>query len=180
MGLLKDLILFAAVKKAEEAIRGKSTEKEPVIENEQKQQKTPLFQSRGEFAGAVLATIFFSQFFYMFALFVLQVESFSWAVFYRSYAMAALVSCALLLIGLMAYGMYLIDFLPALPLLLLFPVIFGIILPYIEFGVSIFTGIWMNSTVKLICCLLGIIAITTSLAYTCYCETEESKTNVQK
>ena len=181
MGLLKSLILYVATKKVEEAIYRKQEEKsipiEP-IENESKKEKKPLLKSREEFFEIVFTICIISQILYGFVLIVLQVDSLSLSVFYRSYAMAALVSCVLLLIGVIAYGFYLIGFLP----MVFFVLILGMCylsLSSLDYGGSIWTGAWMNSAEKLVFSLLGIITIVSGFAYLCYCEskkTDEKKT----
>lgn len=183
MGFLKLLVTQIAIKKAEDVICGK-VEKDLPVESQKK--KPPVFKSGHERAGFASFYFFTSQACYtIFPILCLmfQEKDLSLAVFFRLYAMAALVSFALLLIGLVIYGLYRVNLLPVT--LMIFPLpLFFIMYVGFEYGWGIFRdiffGTWMNLTTMLILILLGISAVVCSISILCYYESGGSKKKTVK
>lgn len=179
MGLFSKIVTHAIVEIAE------AMESEHIAEDakEQKKSKTYPFRSWQEFVEFSCAFFFFSQTFYVMALLCIQADNMSVGIFYQSCAMAALVSIALFFLGLLAYGMYRVDMLPLLLLILPLPLCVTMSIGFTHgFGVlgDFFTGVWMNSAIKLIFFLLGILSTASTFSGVLYYESRDSKQQIRK
>ena len=178
MGLFSKIITHTIVETVKE------TTAKQVEEKIQKQpQKAPLFKSMREFVEFTCLYFFASQAIYIMILFVIQAENMSLGVFYQSCAIASLVSFALFLLGMLVYGLYRVDLLPLLFMIMLLPL--TAILPIgFNYGFSVFgdffLGVWMNAATKLIFFLLGIISIVSTLSGVCYYESEGTRSKTKK
>lgn len=170
MGILKQIITQVVVKKIEETVVEKAEERLSAKEERKKAQIKTAFQSREDLAGYASLYFFSSQFIYMLILLVCQIEPMSWTVFCRYYAMAALVSCALFLVGLIALGLHMIDLLPVLTFIPLAAVCFlAFLIAECGFGllVRFFLGLWMNTTTQIVFFLLGVATVSVSFYLLC-------------
>ncbi len=179
MGLFSKIITYALDEISE------AMESEHIAENPKKQEKAKVypFLSCQGFVEFACAFFFFSQTFYVMALLCIQVDNMSMGIFYQSYAMAALVSIALFLLTLLAYGMYRIDMLPLLLMILLLPLCAIMSIGFTHgFGAvgDFFTGVWMPSAAKLVFFLLGVLSIFSTLSGVLYFESVDAKKKTQK
>lgn len=177
MGLFSKIVTRAVGKIAEETVIKQVAEKSK--EQEKKQQpKARLFKSWRQFVEVACVYFFASQFIYIMALFVIQVDDMSFGVFYQSCAMASFISIALFLLGMIAYGLYRIDM---LPLFAIFFMLLPIAIMAVGFSCGFsaigdfFLGAWMNSAIKLIFFLLGLLCVGSTLSGVLYYESEGTK-----
>ena len=182
MGILSKIIVNIAAKKAEEVITEKVTEE---IQEKNKKPKKKLFKSRQELGEALLGYVGISQAIAIVAsLFVGMESDFHGGAFYSTYAMAILLSCGLFLLGLIVYGLYLIDLWPIL-IMVVAPLPFFLIPVFIEYGFAnsfkfFLSGEWMGSVTKLVFSLLGIFITVGSIAIACYNESKGTKKKTKK
>lgn len=185
MGLFKQIITHVVVKKANESLMERVAEALP-CEDKSKARKAPLFKSRRDLAEAAAIYFFSMQIFYIIILMMCQLDNMSWGAFYRACAMASLVAWSVLFVGMLAYGLYRIDLLPLLFMLVLLVLVVALlVIPLgFEYGYGIykdfFLGTWLNPAVTLVLFLLGIITIAVTLAIVIYYENGGAKKKTQK
>ncbi len=113
-----------------------------------------------------------------------QYDDIPWGAFYQIYAMSTLIAWAVLLVGMLAYGLYRVDLLPLFFMLSPLLLILASVPLMLEYDYSVykdfFLGVWMNPVINLIFFLLGIISIAVPLAALIYYEDGSSKKGKSK
>lgn len=185
MGILSKILVNAVAKKAEEAIAEKVTEE--VKEKTQKPKKK-LFNSRQQVGTFLLGYIGITQGLSLWASLMVLLASFETAnpigAVYSIYAIATFLSCGLFILGIVFYGLYLIDLWPIL-IMVVASLPFFLMPVFLEYGFAdsfkfFFSGKWMPPTMKLVFFLMGIVMAVSSIAVVCYNESKGTKKQVKQ
>lgn len=167
MGIFSKILVSVATKKAEEVLIENAEE----MKSKTKKIKKRLFSSRDEVAAFLLGYVGVTQGISVWASIIAviaNVEEINLiGRFYSTYAVAMFLSCVLFILGMIIYGLYLINFLPIL-IMFVSPFPFFLIPVFIEYGVAdsfrfFFSGKWMPPAMKLTLFLLGIVVSVSSI-----------------